>query len=151
MNDRDEAFGYSEECLVEVSLGAGGSSNLTTLITLALAEDFGDGGDLTARLVIPDDAVGSARFVARAPGVLAGFRAIYETGRSARAWFWSISSFIRSAATASNPARVIAGRPRADADAPGDGTHRPELPPAPQRDRHLDRQGSWRRSRGRKP
>jgi nicotinate-nucleotide pyrophosphorylase (carboxylating) len=43
-----------------------------TLITLALAEDFGDGGDLTGRLTIPDDAVGSVRFVARASGVLAG-------------------------------------------------------------------------------
>jgi nicotinate-nucleotide pyrophosphorylase (carboxylating) len=54
------------------------SSNAATLITLALAEDFGDGGDLTARLVIPDDAVGSARFVARSAGVMAGMPVVSQ-------------------------------------------------------------------------
>jgi nicotinate-nucleotide pyrophosphorylase (carboxylating) len=51
------------------------SLNANTLITLALAEDFGDGGDggdLTGRLVIPDGAKGSARFVARSSGIQAG-------------------------------------------------------------------------------
>ncbi len=52
--------------------------NAWTLITLALAEDFGDGGDLTARLVIPDDALGSARFVARSSGVLAGIPVLVQ-------------------------------------------------------------------------
>ena len=52
--------------------GAEARAGAEALITLALAEDFGDGGDLTARLVIPDDAEGSARFVARSFGVLAG-------------------------------------------------------------------------------
>ena len=54
------------------------SSNAATLITLALAEDFGDGGDLTARLVIPDDAVGLARFVARSAGVMAGMPVVSQ-------------------------------------------------------------------------
>ena len=54
------------------------SSNAATLITLALAEDFGDGGDLTARLVIPDDAVGTARFVARSAGVMAGIPVVRQ-------------------------------------------------------------------------
>ena len=52
--------------------GAEEQANAHTLITLALAEDFGDGGDLTARVTLPPDAVGSVRFVARSPGVLAG-------------------------------------------------------------------------------
>ncbi len=43
------------------------------LIRLALSEDMGAGqGDLTGRLTIPEDARGSARFVARSVGVLAG-------------------------------------------------------------------------------
>jgi nicotinate-nucleotide pyrophosphorylase (carboxylating) len=63
-----------------VTIGAAAWSELGTLITLALAEDFGDGGDLTGRLVMPEDAVGSARFVAREPGVLAGCSAIYQIG-----------------------------------------------------------------------
>ena len=42
------------------------------LIELGLAEDLGEAGDLTAITTIPADAVGSARFVARTPGVLAG-------------------------------------------------------------------------------
>jgi nicotinate-nucleotide pyrophosphorylase (carboxylating) len=63
-----------------VALGIEASNDLTTLITLALAEDFGDGGDLTGRLVIPEDAVGSARFVARSPGVMAGAGVLYQIG-----------------------------------------------------------------------
>jgi nicotinate-nucleotide pyrophosphorylase (carboxylating) len=47
--------------------------NATALIALAIAEDMGpDGDDLTARLTIPPDARGSARFVARWFGVLSG-------------------------------------------------------------------------------
>jgi len=39
---------------------------------MALAEDLGDRGDATTETVIPARAEGSARIVARAPGVLAG-------------------------------------------------------------------------------
>jgi nicotinate-nucleotide pyrophosphorylase (carboxylating) len=47
--------------------------NAATLISLAIAEDMGpDGDDITARLTIPPDARGSARFAARSFGVLAG-------------------------------------------------------------------------------
>ncbi|WP_435007200.1 carboxylating nicotinate-nucleotide diphosphorylase [Tundrisphaera lichenicola] len=49
----------------------------TTLITLALFEDFGDGGDITGRLVLPDTANGSARFVARSPGVFSGMPVLW--------------------------------------------------------------------------
>jgi len=47
--------------------------NALNLITLALGEDFVPPmEDLTSRFTIPEDARGSARFVARASGVLAG-------------------------------------------------------------------------------
>ncbi len=49
--------------------------NALHLIDLALAEDLGPEsgpGDLTGRLTIPEAAAGSARFVARSAGVLAG-------------------------------------------------------------------------------
>jgi nicotinate-nucleotide pyrophosphorylase (carboxylating) len=46
--------------------------NASVLISLALAEDLGGVGDLTARVAIPEGAVGSVRFTARSPGVLAG-------------------------------------------------------------------------------
>ncbi|OJW17093.1 MAG: nicotinate-nucleotide diphosphorylase (carboxylating) [Planctomycetales bacterium 71-10] len=47
-------------------------ANARQLIRMALAEDLGDRGDLTTTAVIPASARGSARLVARAPGVLAG-------------------------------------------------------------------------------
>jgi nicotinate-nucleotide pyrophosphorylase (carboxylating) len=47
-------------------------ANAEALIALALAEDLGQAGDLTAKATIPADATGTARFVARAPGVLSG-------------------------------------------------------------------------------
>ena len=46
--------------------------NAEALIRMALAEDLGDRGDLTTEAVIPARARGSARLVARAPGVLCG-------------------------------------------------------------------------------
>jgi nicotinate-nucleotide pyrophosphorylase (carboxylating) len=47
--------------------------NALNLINLALGEDFmPEMGDLTSRLTIPEDARGSARFVARSPGIIAG-------------------------------------------------------------------------------
>lgn len=42
------------------------------LIALALAEDLGERGDVTAAATIPAEAVGTAEFVVRAPGVIAG-------------------------------------------------------------------------------
>src|SRR5690606_19418701 len=47
-------------------------ANAEALIAMALAEDLGPAGDVTAAATIPDGAQGAARFVARAPGVLAG-------------------------------------------------------------------------------
>jgi nicotinate-nucleotide pyrophosphorylase (carboxylating) len=48
---------------------------LTILIDFALTEDLGDEGDVTSRATIPDGVRGSAAFVARGPGVLAGIEA----------------------------------------------------------------------------
>ena len=81
MTDREKRLAWVKAMHGQIAIGVEASANLTTLITLALAEDFGDGGDLTGRLVIPDAAVGSARFVARAPGVLAGVPALFHIGR----------------------------------------------------------------------
>lgn len=46
------------------------------LITLALDEDFGPGGDQTSQVLIPAQAQGVAAFVARNPGILAGMPAV---------------------------------------------------------------------------
>jgi nicotinate-nucleotide pyrophosphorylase (carboxylating) len=43
-----------------------------SLIRLALAEDFGDRGDVTSLATIPENTTGGAGFVARAAGVVAG-------------------------------------------------------------------------------
>ena len=51
-------------------------SNAATLIDLALAEDLGSAGDLTAVAVIPEHARGSARFVAREAGIVSGLPVI---------------------------------------------------------------------------
>jgi nicotinate-nucleotide pyrophosphorylase (carboxylating) len=45
------------------------------LVDLALAEDLGERGDVTSRAVIPDDLQGSAVFLAKAAGVIAGLPA----------------------------------------------------------------------------
>ncbi len=47
-------------------------SNAQTLIDLALAEDLGQAGDLTAYLTIPARARGSARLASRSDGVVSG-------------------------------------------------------------------------------
>ena len=47
-------------------------ANAQTLVALALAEDLGVIGDVTGLATIPAAATGSARFVARTPGVVAG-------------------------------------------------------------------------------
>jgi nicotinate-nucleotide pyrophosphorylase (carboxylating) len=55
--------------------------NALNLINLALAEDFlPEMGDLTSRLTIPEDAMGSARFIARSSGVLAGLPVLQLLG-----------------------------------------------------------------------
>ncbi len=58
------------------------------LIKLALAEDLGDEGDLTSLATIPPDARGSARLVARRPGVVAGLPVVAQvTRRTGLPWF----------------------------------------------------------------
>jgi nicotinate-nucleotide pyrophosphorylase (carboxylating) len=52
--------------------GPAEAANASTLIDLALAEDLGQVGDLTASATIPSRARGAARVVARAEGVIAG-------------------------------------------------------------------------------
>ena len=47
-------------------------ANARALVALAWAEDLGELGDVTARATIPADALGSARFVARHAGIVAG-------------------------------------------------------------------------------
>ena len=47
-----------------------------SLVALALDEDLGDRGDVTAAATIPADAVGRARFVARHDGVVAGLETL---------------------------------------------------------------------------
>jgi nicotinate-nucleotide pyrophosphorylase (carboxylating) len=42
------------------------------LVRMALEEDLGRAGDITSQLTIPDDAVATARLVARKPGRIAG-------------------------------------------------------------------------------
>ncbi len=54
------------------NFGAAERANAVALIAMALAEDLGTAGDLTARATIPESALGSARFVARGRGVVAG-------------------------------------------------------------------------------
>src|SRR5690606_18467260 len=60
MTDSPHSFGEPER------------RNAEALIQMALAEDLGDAGDLTTATVVPARARGSARLVARAPGVVAG-------------------------------------------------------------------------------
>ena len=52
--------------------GEAEARNADTLIALALAEDLAQVGDITCTATIPSQARGTARFVARAAGVLAG-------------------------------------------------------------------------------
>ena len=50
--------------------------NLEFLIARAIAEDLGEGRDITSEATIPENARGAARLVARSPGVLAGLPAV---------------------------------------------------------------------------
>jgi nicotinate-nucleotide pyrophosphorylase (carboxylating) len=54
------------------AFGPAETANAATLIDLALAEDLGQVGDLTATATIPSQARGAARVVARTEGVIAG-------------------------------------------------------------------------------
>jgi len=54
---------------------------LREVVALALREDLGLLGDLTSLAVIPEEAEGTARFVARSDGVLAGTAAATEVFR----------------------------------------------------------------------
>jgi nicotinate-nucleotide pyrophosphorylase (carboxylating) len=51
------------------------------VVAAALAEDLGGRGDITSELLVPADAVATARVVARRPGVLAGRAAAEEVLR----------------------------------------------------------------------
>jgi len=51
------------------------SEACSRLVALALAEDLGTTGDITSQAIIPESLKGSAVFVARAPGVVAGLPA----------------------------------------------------------------------------
>lgn len=57
------------------------SGVVRTVVRTALAEDLGALGDLTSLAVVPEDANGTGRFVARHPGVLAGTAAATEVFR----------------------------------------------------------------------
>ncbi|MBE7189204.1 carboxylating nicotinate-nucleotide diphosphorylase [Jatrophihabitans endophyticus] len=46
------------------------------LVRAVLAEDLGDGGDITSELTVPADAVLEVRYVARQPGVVCGLAAL---------------------------------------------------------------------------
>jgi nicotinate-nucleotide pyrophosphorylase (carboxylating) len=52
---------------------------LDHLITLALAEDLGDRGDITSDAVLPENTQAQARLVAKAEGVIAGLFAFERT------------------------------------------------------------------------
>jgi len=56
----------------EPGFGDAERRNAEALIRMALDEDLGEAGDITTRAVIPPHARGTARLVARAPGVIAG-------------------------------------------------------------------------------
>ena len=69
--------------------GAAERRNAEVLIDLALAEDLGQSGDLTATVTIPSQARGAARFVTRADGVVAGLPVVaILAGRFELGDFW---------------------------------------------------------------
>ena len=64
MNRPGFGFGAIESNIAEI------------LIRLAIDEDLGDLGDITSAALIPSDATGSVRVVARSIGVLAGLSVV---------------------------------------------------------------------------
>ena len=118
--------------------GARRAANAATLIDLALAEDLGDVGDLTAQRDDPERGAGAR------PGSSPGPRASSPACRSWRCWPSGSSSAAAGEPLVDDGDRVAAGHGHrahrgADAVAPGDGADRPELPPAAQRHRHAHR------------
>ncbi len=63
-------------CEPQYRFGEREQRNVDSLIAQALAEDLGQIGDITSTAIIPSDAQGAARLVARSPGVLAGMSAV---------------------------------------------------------------------------
>ena len=87
------------------------SGALDGLIVLALAEDLGERGDVTAQATIAADAVGRARFVARRPGVVAGLHVVAAVCRAVDAGI-SVTPFLHDGE------RVEAGRALAEMSGP---------------------------------
>lgn len=77
---------------------------LREVVALALREDLGLLGDLTSLAVIPEEAEGTARFVARSDGVLAGTAAATEV-------FRQLDSDVVVAWTAADGAELTPGLP----------------------------------------
>ena len=64
---------------------------LDILVNLALLEDLGDLGDVTSLATIPAVAIGTAMFVARAGGVVAGLEAARRVAERVDAGLTSIN------------------------------------------------------------
>ena len=72
-----------------IAFGDAERANALALIELALTEDLGTAGDITANATIPADARGAARFVARSEGVLSGLPVVaLLASRFEIAWGW---------------------------------------------------------------
>ncbi len=110
--------------------------NVEVLLPLAMAEDFGQVGDITSTATIPSHGRGAANLVARSPGVLAGLpvaerlAAEFELLEHWRAY--------RADGDRLEAGTIVARLAGSDAVAAGAGTDRAELPPAAQRDRDAD-------------
>jgi nicotinate-nucleotide pyrophosphorylase (carboxylating) len=63
-------------CNPQCQFGERERRNVDVLIAQALAEDLGQIGDITSKAIIPSQARGTARLVARSAGVLAGMSAV---------------------------------------------------------------------------
>lgn len=72
------------------------------LIELALREDLGDRGDVTSQAVIPKEMQGCAAFVARSPGVLAGWPAVERV-------VWSVDADLQLECLKSDGERIVKG------------------------------------------
>ncbi len=117
--------------------GPAEQANASTLMDLALAEDLGARGDLTALLTIPGQARGSARFVSRGAGVIAGLPVVaLLADRFELAGHWE--TFVddgqqvepgTAVARVSGPLRSLLTMERTGA----------QLPSAAERDRHAHR------------
>lgn len=90
-----------------------GAMRLPALVAAALAEDLGKRGDVTSKLMIPEDRWAVAAVVARSPGVFAGRAAAEEVIRQTRvAAEWLVGDGARlapgqAAVRISGPARAV--------------------------------------------